>query len=112
MGLVRAGDGSDCDDCPRSFWAMFGRSRGAGRQYCAQGRVGERSFTIFIGAHGAMLTSGKASLNLRFSKFHWWLRAAYARFSASLVVTDPVVISSESMNESNPVNLWTTNVSL
>ncbi len=52
-----------------------------------------------------ILTSGKASLNRRCSIFHIWLRAAYARFSASLVVTEPVVISSESIKDSNPVKL-------
>ena len=51
------------------------------------------------------LTSGNASLNRRCSMFHEWLRLAYDRFSASLVVTDPVVISSESIKDRSPVNL-------
>ena len=51
------------------------------------------------------LTSENASLNRFCFMFHEWLRAAYKRFSASVVVTEPVVISSESMNDSRPVNL-------
>ncbi|KAJ3006320.1 hypothetical protein NUW54_g3981 [Trametes sanguinea] len=55
---------------------------------------------------GEERTSGNASRNRLFWRFQEWLRAAYKRFSASVVVTDPVVISSESMKESKPVNLW------
>jgi hypothetical protein len=50
-------------------------------------------------------TSGKASLNLRCSRFQAWLRPASTRLSASDVVIEPVVISSECMKETRPVRL-------
>lgn len=52
------------------------------------------------------LTSGKASLNRGWVIFQLWLRAAKARLWDSDEVTEPVVISSESMNESKPVSLF------
>jgi len=51
------------------------------------------------------LTSGKASLNFGDSMLNLWLFAAAIRLYASVVVTEPVVISSESMNERRPVSL-------
>lgn len=43
-------------------------------------------------------------------RFQSWLREASVRFSASVVVTEPVVVSSASMNERSAVSLWTNNV--
>jgi len=70
---------------PFSLSPMFGRSRSSGVAY-----------------------SGKMSLNLGCSKFQGWLRAANWRLWASLDVIDPVVISSESINESRPVKMVAT----
>lgn len=50
-------------------------------------------------------TSGKASWNFFCWIFHAWLRAARIRLSWSLVVIEPVVISSLSMKERIPVHL-------
>lgn len=58
------------------------------------------------------LTSGKASLNRSCVTFQLWLRAAKARLWDSDEVMEPVVISSESMNESRPVRLFQGGVSL
>jgi len=52
--------------------------------------------------------SGKASLNRGCRMFHAWLRCAKARLCVSEEVTEPVVISSESMNERRPVNIVAT----
>jgi len=70
---------------PLSFSPMFGKSRSSGEEY-----------------------SGKISLNRGCSKFHEWLRAANWRLCVSDDVTDPVVISSESMKESRPVKIVAT----
>lgn len=50
-------------------------------------------------------TSGKASLNRFCVKFHAWLLAAKARLSWEPLESPPVVISSDNMNDSNPVSL-------
>ena len=44
-------------------------------------------------------------MNLGDSRLNLWLFKAAFRLYKSLVVTEPVVISSESMNERRPVNL-------
>lgn len=54
---------------------------------------------------GWVLTSGKASLNRGCRTFQPWLLEANTRLCASDEVTDPVVISSESMNDRRPVKL-------
>jgi hypothetical protein len=74
--------------------------RGAG------GSSAAGSLVISPRAEGRQRTSGKASLNRGWAMFQAWLRAAKARLCASEEVTEPVVISSESMNERRPVNLW------
>jgi hypothetical protein len=51
------------------------------------------------------LTSGKASLKRDCEIFQEWLRSANACLCASAELTDPVVISSESMNDNRPVKL-------
>ena len=94
MGAVAdsENDGGGCDDpCggasgfPRSFSPMFGKSRMTGELY-----------------------SGKASLKRGCVMFQEWLRAAKARLYASEEVTDPVVISSESIKERRPVRIVAT----
>lgn len=140
--VVTAEPDEAVDDAPRSFAPMFGRSRKAAAQNCSpsrfsvdqhsetktemsQPRQEAVSFPQLASEPGvraapgsappggaSTLTSGNASLNFRWLTFHPWLRAAYARLSASVVVTDPVVISSESMNDSRPVNLLSTSRSV
>jgi len=73
------------DDFPRTDSPMFGKSRIVGVQ-----------------------CSGNASLNLRCWMFQGWLLRAHARLSASVVFTDPVVISSDNIKDNKPVNIVAT----
>ena len=73
----------------------------------------ELALGTMIGMLGRSLASGvqysgNASLNLFCVRFQAWLRAANARLWASDEVTEPVVISSESMKESRPVRIVAT----
>jgi hypothetical protein len=52
-----------------------------------------------------MRTFGKASRKRFCLRFHEWLRAAIITFSCCVELADPVVISSVSMNDNNPVRL-------
>jgi len=85
VGCCVGWEGVGSDDFPRTDSPMFGKSRIVGAQY-----------------------SGNASLNLRCWTFQEWLLRAQARLSESVVFTDPVVISSDIMKDSKPVNIVAT----
>lgn len=84
-GVTFVGVGGSDREPPSSFSAMFGRSFMTVSQY-----------------------SGKASLNLFCCIFHACDSLAYAFLSATVVVTDPVVISSDSIKERRPVKMVAT----
>jgi hypothetical protein len=52
--------------------------------------------------------SGNISWNLFCFRFHAWLRDANTRLWASVELTEPVVISSESINDKSPVRMVAT----
>jgi len=110
---------SDADDDGRGAGAFVGKASVVGAGGLKDGRVG--GVTILVDCCGGRCSpilgtglgywvqySGKASLNFGWVKFQAWLLDANCLFCASLDVTDPVVISSESINDSRPVRIVAT----